>query len=108
MKGPKISIVEDCEGCDYLQILQCKKKCVITNASLYTNRDSSIQPDEKCPFLRNKSKEHLKSELTKLEIAEIAEIEEIIEKLNENQKKLESLILFGDNIKIGMFRLKSD
>ena len=81
MKGPKISIVEDCEGCDYLQILQCKKKCVITNASLYTNRDSSIQPDDKCPFLRSKSKEYLKLELTKLENEEIAEIEEIIREI---------------------------
>lgn len=78
MKGPKISIVEDCEGCDYLQILQCKKKCVLTNTSLYTNRDGSIQPASECPFLRDKVTNHLKSELTKFENEEIAEIEEII------------------------------
>jgi hypothetical protein len=81
MKGPKISIVEDCEGCDYLQILQCKKKCVLTNKSLYINRDGSIQPASECPFLRNKVTDHLKSELTKFENEEIAEIEEIIREI---------------------------
>ncbi len=81
MKGPKISIVEDCEGCDYLQILQSKKRCVLTKTSLYTNRDSSIQPAGECPFLRNKVIDHLKSELTKFENEEIAEIEEIIREI---------------------------
>lgn len=81
MKGPKISIVEDCEGCDYLQILQTKKKCVLTNASLCTNRDGSIQPTSECPFLRNKVTNHLKSELTKFENEKIAEIEEIIREI---------------------------
>ena len=75
MKGPKILIVEDCEGCDYLQILQSKKKCVLTNTTLYTNRDGSIQPAGECPFLRSKVIDHLKSELTKFENEEIAEIE---------------------------------
>lgn len=81
MKGPKISIVEDCEGCDYLQILQSKKKCVLTNTTLYTNRDGSIQPAGECPFLRSKVIDHLKSELTKFENEEIAEIEEIIREI---------------------------
>ena len=81
MKGPKISIVEDCEGCNYLQILQSKKKCVLTNTPLYTDRDGSIQPASECPFLRNKVINHLKSELTKFENEEIAEIEEIIREI---------------------------
>lgn len=81
MKGPKISIVENCEGCDYLQTLQSKKKCVLLKTSLYTNRESSIQPASECPFLRNKVTNHLKSELTKFENEEIAEIEEIIREI---------------------------
>ena len=81
MKGPKISIVEDCEGCDYLQILQYKKKCVLMNTSLYTNKDGSIQTAGECPFLRDKVTNHLKSELTKFENEEIAEIEEIIREI---------------------------
>lgn len=81
MKGPKISIVEDCEGCDYLQILQSKKKCVLTNTALYTNSDGNIQPVSDCPFLRDKVKNHLKLELSKFENEEIAEIEEIIREI---------------------------
>jgi hypothetical protein len=43
--------------------------------------DCSIQPADECPFLKDKVKNHLKSELTKFENEEIAEIEEIIREI---------------------------